>query len=112
MFGVLVQLYNLARALVRVLGQPAGRAIALLVAVQLLGGTIFYRQVEGWRWLDALYFSITTLTTVGLGDLAPTTDAGKVFTMLYVLTGVGVLLSFVSLVAEMRLRNPSGHEGD
>ena len=112
MFGVLVQLYNLARALVRVLAQPAGRATALLVAAQLVGGTIFYRQVEGWRWLDALYFSITTLTTVGLGDLAPTTDAGKVFTMLYVLTGVGVLLSFVSLVAEMRLRNPSGHEGD
>ena len=105
MASLLLQLINMVRALARVLAEPAGRALALLVALQLLGGTVFYTQVEGWRWLNALYFSVTTLTTVGLGDLAPATDAGKVFTMLYVVTGVGLLLSFVSLVAEKRLQS-------
>lgn len=56
--------------------------------------------VEGWRWIDALYFSVTTLATVGLGDLAPQTDAGKLFTVMYILTGVGLLVSFLNFMAE------------
>jgi hypothetical protein len=40
-----------------------------------------------------VYFSVTTLATVGLGDLAPATDAGELFTVMYILTGVGILVS-------------------
>lgn len=107
MIGLMIQSYRLLRALVRIVGEPEGRALTLLVALQLLGGTLFYTLVEGWRWLDALYFSVVILTTVGLGDLAPATDAGKIFTAVYVLTGVGVLLSFVTLVAEKTRRFPA-----
>jgi voltage-gated potassium channel len=103
MTGLLFQLWRLLRALVRVVRDPEGRALAVLVLVQLLSGTIFYRLAEGWRWLDSLYFSVTTLATVGLGDLTPATDAGKVFTMHFILTGVGTLAAFVTLLAgEMR----------
>jgi voltage-gated potassium channel len=112
MVGLLVQVYNMVRAFLKVVAEPAGRAMALLVVLQLTGGTIFYTQVEGWGWLDALYFSVTTLTTVGLGDLSPATDAGKVFTMLYIFTGVGLLVTFLGLVAEKRLQQPARrHEG-
>jgi voltage-gated potassium channel Kch len=112
MLGLLVQVYNMARAFVKVVAEPAGRALAVLVLLQLTGGTIFYTQVEGWSWLDALYFSVTTLTTVGLGDLTPATSAGKVFTMLFIFTGVGLLVSFLGLVADKRLRQPAPrHEG-
>ena len=62
-------------------------------------GTVFYSLVEGWSVLNSLWFSVMTLLTVGFGDLVPTTAAGKVFTMLYVLVGAGVLLGFIPIFA-------------
>ena len=60
----------------------------------------FYARVEGWNALDALYFSVITLTTVGYGDFSPHTPAGKIFTMIYVLVGLGLISGFVFLLAE------------
>ena len=54
-------------------------------------GVVFYHHVENLKWLDALYFSVITLTTVGYGDIVPTTDAAKLFTVFYVLIGVGII---------------------
>jgi voltage-gated potassium channel len=65
----------------------------------LLGGTIFYSSVEGWSLVDAVYFSVTTLTTVGLGDLAPTTTMGKLFTVIYIFAGLSIILGFIDTVA-------------
>jgi voltage-gated potassium channel Kch len=79
---------------------PEFRGLFSLVVVTLASGTLFYRQVEGWGLLDSLYFSVVTLTTVGYGDLSPTTAAGKVFTILYILVGIGIILGFVNAVAE------------
>jgi len=62
-------------------------------------GTVFYRIVEGWSWLDCLYFSVVTLTTVGYGDLNPTTSLSKVFTMIYILIGLGLFLVFVNTLS-------------
>jgi len=55
------------------------RALFTWVVAVIVIGTVFYSRVEGWRPLDALYFTIITLTTVGYGDFAPKTDAGKIF---------------------------------
>jgi voltage-gated potassium channel len=77
-------------------------------AISILAiGTIFYHRIEGWSWLNSLYFSVTTLTTVGFGDMHPTTDISKIFTMFYLIIGVGILLSFINRVAVQakRLRN-------
>jgi voltage-gated potassium channel len=75
------------------------RSLAFLSTVAIVSGTVFYSLVEGLRVLDAFYFSVLTLTTVGYGDFTPKTDAGKLFTAFYVLIGVGMLLSFVTRVA-------------
>jgi voltage-gated potassium channel len=58
-------------------------------------GTIGYHIIEGWRWLDSLYFAVMTATTVGYGDFHPATDKGKIFTMLYAIASIGVISSFI-----------------
>ncbi len=68
-----------------------GTVIAILAI-----GTVVYHYLEGWTWLDAFYFSFITLTTIGFGDFAPTTEAGKIFTILYIIVGVGVILAFIN----------------
>ena len=80
------------------------RALFGVVFVILVTGVFFYHNIEGWRYIDALYFSVTTLTTVGYGDIAPITDAGKMFTVGYILVGIGVLLSFVNVIANHALK--------
>lgn len=79
---------------------PSGQTILGVAAVVIGAGTIFYRVVEDLRWIDSLYFSVITLTTVGYGDIAPTTTAGKLFTMVYVIVGIGVFVALVTEIAQ------------
>jgi voltage-gated potassium channel len=68
----------------------------------LASGTIFYHLVEHLSWLNAYYFSVISLTTVGYGDITPHTNAGKIFTTLYVLLGVGIITTFLSIRMQRR----------
>jgi hypothetical protein len=76
------------------------RVLVYLVVLLLLSGTVFYSIVEGWSPLDAFYFSVTTLTTVGFGDLAPQTALGKLCTVLYLFVGLGIIGGFINTVAK------------
>jgi voltage-gated potassium channel len=67
----------------------------LLVLVWAVGA-VFYHLVEGLSYIDAVYFTAATLTTVGYGDIAPQTDAGKLFTAVYVFVGIGIFLGFAA----------------
>jgi voltage-gated potassium channel Kch len=58
--------------------------------------------------VDAFYFSVTTLTTVGLGDLSPKTTVGKLFTVVYIFAGIGIILAFIDTVAKESLRHRTG----
>src|SRR5215211_5523619 len=78
----------------------AFRILLALVASLLVSGTTFFTLVEGWSVLDALYFSVTTLTTVGFGEPAPTTALGKIFTILYIFVGLGVIGGFINVLAK------------
>jgi hypothetical protein len=72
------------------------RSLLTFLVILLISGSIFYHFVEHWKYLDALYFSVTTLSTVGAGgQLVPSTDAGKIFTIIYVFLGIGTMLRFI-----------------
>jgi voltage-gated potassium channel len=93
----------------RGLRDPAFRTLLITVLLTILFGAMFYRRFEGWSVLDSLYFCIVTLTTVGDANLSPTTTWGKIFTIFYVLVGIGILLGFVATMARsMGIPTPGG----
>jgi voltage-gated potassium channel len=85
------------------------RYLGTSVIIVLGIGTVFYRFVEGFSWIDAYYFSVVTLATVGYGDLAPRTTAGKLFTTFYIFIGVGILATFFSFLVRQRAAKKIGH---
>ena len=67
-------------------------AVAYLVVVTMIG-TLGYRIVEGWPWLDALYMTVITISAVGFQEVRPLSELGRDFTMVLLaagITGVGV----------------------
>ena len=105
MLGLYLNSLRLLKAIVRSWNSARFRAALALAFLLLLSGTLFYRSVEGWSWVDALYFSVTTVSTVGLGDLPPTTNASKLFTVLYIFVGVGVFVALFAQFARALLKN-------
>ncbi|MGD8682332.1 MAG: potassium channel family protein [Chloroflexota bacterium] len=83
----------------RLLRDQTFRVAAVFLAVMITSGTIIYTVVEGWSMLDSLYFSVIAASTVGFGDFAPTTDIGKIYTIIYVLVTTGLLLLVLGRVA-------------
>ncbi|MDX2415497.1 MAG: potassium channel family protein [Bacteroidales bacterium] len=90
------------RAIIAFFRDERYRILIISVLSFLFAGTIVFHFVEKWRLLDSLYFSVITLTTVGYGDLSPQTDFGKVFTMLYVFSGIGIIFGFINAFTKHR----------
>lgn len=74
------------------------RDLLLTSTFVIIIGGFTYHYLEGWDWIDSFYFSVITLTTIGFGDFAPQTTGGKIFTMIYVLVGLGMILTFIQTV--------------
>ena len=109
MIGLFFTMLRLIRSVASVWRRdPEFRTLVYLVVITLLGGTIFYSTVEGWSIVDAFYFSVTTLTTVGLGDLTPQTTIGKLFTVIYIFAGLSLVLGFIDTVAKETFIRQSG----
>lgn len=69
-----------------------GLAFLLLV---LVGGSLGYCLIEGWELLDALYMTVITITTVGYREIRPLSQGGMAFTMILILTSVGMVAFIV-----------------
>jgi voltage-gated potassium channel len=75
------------------------RLAVLALALVLASGTLGY-VLLGFGFLDAVYQTVTTVTTVGFREVQPLTAAGKVFTMVLILAGVGTALYTLGVLLE------------
>lgn len=91
---------DLGRGLGAAFRDSTVRKLLLLALTFIAVATVFYMRVEGWRAIDAVYFSVMTISTVGYGDIAPQTDLGKIFTIFYVLCGLGVFIAAATAIAD------------
>ncbi len=90
-------------------GSSRVRLLMLLTATLIgLAATAFH-YVEGWRWIDSVYFSVVTIATIGYGDFVPKTDAGKVITIVYVLCGLGLFVATATAIADAIISNANDH---
>jgi voltage-gated potassium channel len=76
---------------------------ASLILGAIAFGTTGYMVVEGWNFLDSLYMTITTLTTVGYGEVHALSAEGRIFTIILILFGVGTVLYALSAGAKVIL---------
>lgn len=67
-------------------------------------GTVGYHYLEGWDYFDSLYFTATTITTVGYGDFYPTSQASKIFTLFVMFFGIGLGFYVLSTFAASFLK--------
>ena len=70
-----------------------GKYAGYIIVAYLVAGSAFFSWAEEWSWDDALYFCIVTMTTIGYGDLVPTTDTSKLAAIVYIIFGARALSS-------------------
>jgi voltage-gated potassium channel len=76
------------------------RRLGGVLCLIALAGVAWYTLAEHWSLLEAVYMTVTTLATVGYMEVRPLSDAGRVFTILLILMGVGTMLVLFSTMAE------------
>jgi voltage-gated potassium channel len=80
-------------------GQQLIRAGTIIVAVMLLG-TLGYMLIEGWGVLDSIYMTVTTMATVGFGEVHPLSPNGRLFTIGLIFLGVGGALYLLTAMMQ------------
>ena len=72
----------------------------LLLFALLVFGVAGYMIIEGWSFLDALFMTVTTITTVGFREVHPLGAGGRIFTIFVILFGVGVAFYLLTTVVQ------------
>lgn len=84
--------------------EHSGKALRLclyhLVVYFLLAAGAYSYVFEKWPLVDSIYFATVTFTTIGYGDLFPTTDPGRLFTVFFSLYGIGILGTFLGIIGK------------
>ncbi len=88
--------------------------LSLLLAIILVGtlGYVWLWREAGGTWMDALFMTVTTITTIGYGEVRPLDTAGRLFTIVLALAGVAGFFYTMGVVMEylvsVRLADPGG----
>jgi hypothetical protein len=92
----------LYRALRSIWSDGASRGLLIMAALLLIAGTIIFMVVEDFSPIDSFYFSFITLATIGYGDFSPSTDLGKLVTVVYSFAGLGIMAALIRTIATQR----------
>jgi voltage-gated potassium channel len=71
-------------------------------------GAAGYRLIEAWSWVDSFYMAVITLSTVGFGEVWDLSPTGRVFTMLLIVLGVGLVVYLLTVLGEIVVENRLG----
>ena len=81
----------------------------VLVLVVFFSGVVGYMLIEGFTFLDALYMTVITISTVGYKEVHEFSDAGRIFTIILIIISIGLIgYSFTRITTffvENKLRN-------
>ncbi len=87
---------------------------AIAIPILVLGilyviSIMFFHYIEGWSYLDAAYFTTSTISTVGYGDIVPMTDYGKIGSMVLTFSGVGLAFYIITHLSSLRAKSLDPH---
>lgn len=82
-------------------GNDRAKACSLLVIGWLLLGMFYFAKSEGWTNVEAMYFSIVTLTTIGFGDYVPSSPSGDDFHFIFCVVGLGLVATLLSSISAL-----------
>jgi voltage-gated potassium channel len=100
--------WDAARAL---LVAPGLRTWVAIVALAIAIGTAGYMVIEGWSFLDALYMTVISVTTVGFREVRELDASGRIWTMIMSGTGVVLVFGTVGLVTEYLILEATSGRG-
>jgi voltage-gated potassium channel len=83
---------------------------ATIIVLIMLTGTLGYMLIEGWNVLDAIYMTITTMATVGFGEIHPLSAQGRVFTIGLIILGVGGALYLLTAIMQFVFEGHLGRD--
>jgi voltage-gated potassium channel len=82
--------------------------VALLAGVMLFG-TVGYASIEGWTLFDAFYMTVITVGSVGFGEVHPLSTAGRAFTIVLIVVGLGAAAYGFSTITAFLVEGDLGH---
>lgn len=72
----------------------------LLLVILLIVGVLGFKFMSDYSWVDAMYMTVITITTVGFGEVQPLDDVSKIFTMFLILTSVIIVGYAITVITE------------
>jgi voltage-gated potassium channel len=71
------------------------RVVAAALLLLVFAGVAGFHFIEGWSWFDGFYMVLTTITSIGYGEIHPLSHAGRILNSFIIITGVGLVLMLV-----------------
>lgn len=90
----------LIRTLVSFFKDKIYRELLISIIFLVVISTVIFRFTEDWNWLDSFYFSISTITTTGYGDLYPKSDIGKIYNIFFLIASLVLILMFINTMTQ------------